>query len=306
MRNELLIATVLLCAATAVAEEPQLESRSVAIFNQHLYLGTFSRPRGIAYDRKHAEVWVADTGNQAVSVHRPDGAELYSFGSKQSLRDPVRIAIAPNGGVAVIEGDRSQIRLFNYRGIYKGDVALTDIPGKPLIGAVTYDGDGKLYVADNRSGQIFIYDPDGRKRAQFGSHGTDEGQFMSVCAIAVAPNGTIYVADQQTIAVQVFDSQGNFIRGWGRHEMGAANFSLPSGIAVDSQGRVIVTDELRHQVKIFSSTGTLLHQFGGLGQGHGQLSFPSDVTLDDKDRIYVVERGNARVQVFEITTSGAR
>lgn len=298
MVNRLLLAA-LLFASTAAADEPQLEYRTVTIFNQHLYLGTFSRPRALAYDRKHAEVWVADTGNGAVSVFRPDGGELYSFSSRQYLHDPVRIAVAPNGGVAVVEGDRTHIRLFNYRGLYKGDVALSGIEGSPMIGAVTYDADGRLYVADNRSGEIYIYDPDGRKRQQFGSHGTDEGQFQSICAIAVAADGTIYVADQQALAVQVFDSQGNFIRGWGRHEMGAANFSLPSGIAVDSQGHVIVTDELRHQVKIFTPAGVLLHQFGGLGEGGGQLSFPSDVSVDDKDRIYVVERGNSRVQLFE-------
>jgi len=288
MLNELLLALLFV-----------LDYRTTAIFNQHLYLGTFSRPRAIAYDRKHAEVWVADTGNGAVSVFKADGGELYSFSSRQYLHDPVRIAIAPNGGIAVVEGDRTHIRLFNYRGIYKGDVVLSGIDEKPMIGAVTYDADGKLYVADNRSGEIYIYDPDGRKRQQFGSHGTDEGQFQSICAIAVGGDGTIYVADQQALAVQVFDSQGNFIRGWGRHEMGAANFSLPSGIAIDSQNRVIVTDELRHQVKLFTTAGALIHQFGGLGEGAGQLSFPSDVTVDDKDRIYVVERGNARVQVFE-------
>jgi len=299
MASRFLALVLVLFAATSLADDPQLEYRTVTIFNQHLYLGTFARPRALAYDRKHSELWLADTGNGAVSVFRPDGAELYSFTSRQYLHDPVRVAIAPNGGIAVVEGDRSRIRLFNYRGVYKGDITLNGIDGTPLIGALTYDADGKLYIADNHSGQIFIYGPDGRKRQQFGSRGTDEGQLQSVCAIAIGSDGAIYVADQQAIAVQVFDSQGNFVRGWGRHEMGAANFSLPSGIALDSQGHVLVTDELRHQVKIFTPAGVLLHQFGGLGEGAGQLSFPSDVAVDDKDRIYVVERGNARVQVFE-------
>ena len=152
MLSELMIAAALV-----------LEYRSATIFSQHLYLGTFSRPRAIAYDRKHTEIWVADTGNGAVAVFRPDGGELYSFSSRQYLHDPVRVAVAPNGGVAVVEGDRTHIRLFNYRGIYKGDVALSGIDGTPMIGAVTYDNDGKLYVADNRSAQIFIYDPDGNR-----------------------------------------------------------------------------------------------------------------------------------------------
>ncbi len=294
----------LMLLAASVAAEESLSYRTVTIFNQHLYLGTFSRPHAIAFDTKHQELWIADTGNGAISVHRSDGGELYSFSSRRHLNDPVRVAVAPNGNIAVVEGDRRHVRLFNYRGVYKGDVALSGVEGLPIIGAVTYDADGKLYVADNQSAQIFIFDPDGRKRAQFGSRGTDEGQFRSICGIAVGTDGTIYVADQQALAVQLFDSQGNFIRGWGRHEMGAANFSLPSGIAVDSAGRILVTDELRHQVKIFNRDGELLLQFGGLGFGEGQLSFPSDLCVDDKDNIYVVERGNSRVQVFGVVTTG--
>ncbi len=291
------IAVLLLIAAGMAAEEP-FGYKSVAIFNQHLYLGTFSRPHAIAFDAKHQELWVADTGNATMSVFRTDGGELYSFSSARYLHDPVRIAVAPRDNIAVVEGDRRHVRLFNYRGVYNGDLDLKGIDGQPIIGAVTYDSDGRLYVADNQSAQIFVFDPDGRKRTQFGSRGTDEGQFRSICAIAVGPDGTIYVADQQALAVQLFDSQGNYLRGWGRHEMGAANFSLPSGIALDSSGHILVSDELRHQVKIFTRDGVLLGQLGGLGYFDGELSFPSDLCVDDKDNIYVVERGNSRVQVF--------
>ena len=296
MRNSCLFA-LLLFAAGVTAEEP-LDYRTVTIFNQHLYLGTFSRPRAIAFDAKQRELWIGDTGNGAVSVFRPDGAELYSFSSRRYLHEPVRIAVAPDGGIAVVEGDRRHVRLFNYRGVYRQDVDLSAVEGTPVIGAVTYDSEGKLYVADNQSAQIYVFDPDGRKRSQFGSRGTDEGQFRSICGMVIGADGTIYVADQQALAVQLFDSQGNYVRGWGRHEMGAANFSLPSGIALDSKGRILVSDELRHQVKVFDREGAFLYQFGGLGAGAGQLSFPTDLCVDDKDNVYVVERGNSRVQVF--------
>ena len=289
-------------SALAQDEPPdkgRLEYRPLLMFNQHLYYGTFSRPRGVAFDREHGEVWVADSGNGLIGIYQPNGAEIYSFGSRQYLRDPVRIAMAPKGSIVIVEGDHAHVRVFNYRGNYKGDLTLTGIGEKPIIGAIAYDGDGQLYVAENRSSQIFVYRTDGTLKMQFGSRGTDEGQFRSVCGIAVDAQGTIYVADAQALAVQVFDSQGNFLRGWGKHEMGAENFSLPSAIAVDSKGHIIVTDELRHQVKIFSAEGKLVAQFGSLGDQPGELSFPSDVTVDDKDRIYVVERQTARVQVFE-------
>lgn len=304
MRRGLCALLIVFAAIVARGQEgdaPQLTVEPRFMFNQHLYYGSFSRPHGLAYDREHEEIWLVDGGDDLISVFRTDGVELYAAAHKETIRDPVRIAVAPHDRVAVIEGDRSRVRILNYRGEPLSDVPLPDLGEKPLIGAVAYDASGNLYVAENRSGQIFVYKPDGTLKRQFGSRGTDEGQFRSVCAIAIGGDGTIYVADQQALAVQVFDNQGNFVRGWGRHEMGAANFSLPSGIAVDSRGEVIVTDELRHQVKIFSPAGDLLTAAGGLGSGRGQLSFPTDVIVDSHDRIYVSERGNSRVQVFEIT-----
>ena len=288
-------------ASCAMAQEegPQFDYKPVVLFNQHLYFGSFSRPRAITVDREHNEVWVADSGNGLLGVYRPDGAELYSFSSRRYLRDISRMAIAPKDMLAVVEGDHAHIRLFNYRGVYKGDVPLESIGEKPVIGAIAYDGSGNLYVGENRSAQVFVYRPDGKLKQQFGSRGTDEGQFRSICAITVGPDGTIYVADAQALAVQVFDDQGNFVRGWGRHEMGGEHFSLPSGIALDSKGNVIVTDELRHQVKIFSPEGKFLTQFGGLGTYPGELSFPTDVAVDQRGRIYVTERSTSRVQVFE-------
>lgn len=293
--------TILLIAPMLSAQsddEPQLTYHSIAIFNQHLYYGNFSSPHAVAYDRAHGEVWVADSGNGLIGVYQPNGTELYSFGSKKYLRDPVRIAVTPNGMLAVVEGSHAHIRLFSYRGEFKGDVPLKGIGEKPVIGAIAYDSDGNLYVGENRSGQVFVYAPDGRLRQQFGSRGRDDGQFQSITGIAIDDQGSIYVSDAQALAVQIFDSQGNFVRGWGRHEMGGANFSLPSGIAVDSQHRILVTDELRHQVKIFDAAGNLLGQFGGLGPDVGQISFPTSIAVDDKDRIYVTERSTSRVQVF--------
>jgi len=299
---------VLLAAAPLFAQNddaPQLEYHSVAMFNQHLYYGTFVSPHAVCFDRAHGEVWVADSGNGLVGVYKPNGTELYSFGSKKYLRDPVRIAVNPKGMVAVVEGNHTNIRLFSYRGEYKGDVPLKGIAEKPVIGAIAYDSDGNLYVGENRSAQIFVYAPDGRLKQQFGSRGRDDGQFQSITGIAIDDAGTIYVSDAQALAVQLFDNQGNFVRGWGKHEMGGANFSLPSGIAVDSQHHVIVSDEMRHQVKIFDSTGKLLTAFGGLGSGPGQLAFPTSVAVDDQDRIYVTERSTSRVQVFEREVTSA-
>ena len=288
--------------AAAQDNEPRFDVKPVAMFNQHLYYGTFARPHGIAVDPERGEVWVADSGNGLIGIFSREGAELYAFASKEYLREPVRIVIAPGGNVAVIEGDRAHVRVFNYRGNYKNDLDLTALGPKPIVGAIAYDSAGNLYIGENRTCQVFVFAANGKLRRQFGSRGTDDGQFQSIADLAVAPDGTIYVLDQQAIAVQEFDNQGNFIRGWGRHEMGAQNFSLPSGLALRGD-YVYVTDELRHQVKVFTTGGKFLTQFGGIGAEAGQLSFPTDLAVDADGRIYVTERSTSRVQVFEISVA---
>jgi DNA-binding beta-propeller fold protein YncE len=289
------------CALTAQAQERRFEARSVAMFNQHLYYGSLSRPLGLAFDREHEELWVADSGNGLMGIFRPDGAELFAFGSKDRLREPARVTIAPGGNVVVIEGERSLARRFNYRGEYLGDLDIPELGPKPVIGAIAYDGSGTLYVGENRSSQVFVFRRDGKLKTKFGTRGTDEGQFQAIAGIVIDSDGTLYVLDQQAIVVQAFDDQGNFLRGWGRHEMGGENFSLPAGIALDGKGHVFVADQLRHQIKVFSTEGKLLGIFGGLGEASGQLSFPTDVACDSQGRVYVSERRTSRVQLFELT-----
>jgi sugar lactone lactonase YvrE len=279
----------------------RLTVRPAFMFNQHLYFGAFDRPRALACDRERGELWMADTGSGRVGIFRLDGTEIYSFQSRQVLRNVSRIALSPDGHLLVVEADRTKIRRFDYRGEYRGDVELPAVDHKRVIAAIAYDANGNLYVGDNATAEISVLTPQGRLKLRFGSRGRDEGQFMAFAAIAVAADGSIVVADQQALAVQRFDSQGNFIAGWGKHEMGKANFSLPSGLALDAQNRIYVSDELRHQVKVFSPEGELLAAFGGLGDGPGQLSFPTDVAVDGDGRVYVAERFTSRVQVFALS-----
>jgi DNA-binding beta-propeller fold protein YncE len=306
---KLLIVAFVLSANLAHGQEPAAPIyayRAINAFNLYLYQGSMGIPASIAIDSKHDEVWVADTGKDLLGVFAMNGVSLFAFGSDALVRQPQRIAVAPSGELYVVEGKRQRIRRFSYRGESRGDVPLEKFEKEPSIGAIAFDGDGNLYIAENHSGQIFVYNAAGKLRVQFGSRGLGEGQFLSITGLAIAPDGSIFVADQQGIPVQSFDNQGNYLTGWGRHEMGRENFALPSGIAVNSKGYVIVSDELRHDVKTFDRSGKVIQLFGGQGPDLGAFSFPTFVAVDAKDRLYVAERGNKRVQVFELVEVAAK
>ena len=279
--------------------------RPIAIFSQHLYQGDLRGPRGIALDRAHGEVWIADSGNHLLGVFTPDGVPLFTAPPSRHLREPARMVVDARGRLLVLDNDRSRIKVLSYRGEYLSDLALPGLRETPRFGALACDAEGNLYVGENESGQVLVFSPDLRPRLRFGERGDEDGQFQSIAGIAVDA-GAIYVVDHQVRPVQVFDRRGNFLRGWGRHDLGAENFSLPEAVAVDSRGHVVVVDALRHEIKFFDGQGRFLDRFGGLGARPGQIAYPSDLVIDGQDRLYVVEKGNSRVQVFEQVERGTQ
>src|SRR5215210_8037498 len=79
---------------------------------------------------------------------------------------------------------------------------------------------GVLYVA-NRSNptqgpaggiRVGMLTIDERYLGEFGSFGTEDGQFTWLTAVALDSRGDVYVADEYRHDVQVFDKDGRFLR----------------------------------------------------------------------------------------------
>ena len=137
--------------------------------------------------------------------------------------------------------------------------------------------------------------------AQWGSPGSDDGQFNRPISIAVDSSGNVYVGDIFIHRVQKFSSTGTYLAQWGSYGSGNGQFYTPSGIAVDSSGNVYVVDTGNNRVQKFSSTGTYLAQWGSYGSGNGQFYTPSGIAVDSSGNVYVVDTGNNRVQKFSST-----
>lgn len=56
-----------------------------------------------------------------------------------------------------------------------------------------------------------VFDPVGNFILQFGSHGSENGQFDRPAAVACNPNDDMVVADKDNHRVQVFNRNGEFL-----------------------------------------------------------------------------------------------
>lgn len=76
------------------------------------------------------------------------------------------------------------------------------------LGALTTDSDGQIYVVDNQSKSIRIYDPDGRLIQVIGREGKGPGEFVSISNLTVEPQEQkIWVYDVSLFRVSVFAPQ---------------------------------------------------------------------------------------------------
>jgi DNA-binding beta-propeller fold protein YncE/signal transduction histidine kinase len=134
--------------------------------------------------------------------------------------------------------------------------------------------------------------------SQFGSAGSDDGQFTNPTQIAKDSSDNIYVVDSGNNRVQKFDNNGNYLSQFGSGGSGDGQFAMPFGIVIDSINNIYVADSGNSRIQKFNSSGGYVGEFGSAGSGDGQFSFPTSMSLDSSGNIYVADTGNNRIQIF--------
>lgn len=120
---------------------------------------------------------------------------------------------------------------------------------------IAVDGQGNVYVVDPANYRIEKFDANGNFIIQWGSQGTEDGQFLDAGGIAIDQQGNVYVTDNQqnvggpTSQVSKFDSNGKFLLKWGSTGTDLGLFNYPSGIAVDQQGNIYVISVIENVQK---------------------------------------------------------
>jgi len=135
---------------------------------------------------------------------------------------------------------------------------------------------------------------------QFGSKGSENGQFSDPYGVACNSRGDIIVAESSNHRMQVFDKAGKFLFKFGSEGNGNGQFLNPFGVTVDQRNnQIVVADSRNHRIQVFDEKGGLIRAFGSPGSGDGQLSNPFGVVVDSRGNYFVAEYGNHRVSVFD-------
>jgi DNA-binding beta-propeller fold protein YncE len=165
---------------------------------------------GIAADRR-GDVYVA--GDSLVEYNGETGAlvRVLRYRAGAAPRD---VQVSPTGTVvSAWQADSDDVALFDDSGKLQrriGAAVSLHNDGSERANHVAVDGSGNVYAFDTYGSAIYKFSAEGKYLSQFGSDGTNSGQFHRLLAVAVDGHGRVYASDM--LSIQVFDSGGRFLR----------------------------------------------------------------------------------------------
>jgi hypothetical protein len=250
----------------------------------------FTNPFGVAVDGA-GNVYVADTGNDAIRV------------------------VTPVGDVTTLAGGSL--------GSGNGTGTEAQFDG---LSAVAVDAAGNVYVADTGNHTIrkvtaagVVTTLAGLARAAGSTDNTGAAaRFRSPSGVAVDAAGNVYVADTGNQIIRKVTAAGVVTTLAGQPGMAgaadgvgsAARLRAPFGVAVDQAGTVYVADQFNDTVRKITAAGvvtTLAGSSGVPGNADGAgaaagFSGPHGMAVDQAGSVYVADTRNATIR--KITAAG--
>ncbi|XP_002737346.1 E3 ubiquitin-protein ligase TRIM71-like [Saccoglossus kowalevskii] len=157
---------------------------------------------------------------------------------------------------------------------------------------------GRVYVVDNNSHYIRIYNQDGGYIQSFGSQSGGDCQFIYPHGITSDSQGNVIVADNWNHRIQVLTGEGEFLFKFGSRGNSDGQLQYPRGVATDTEGYVYVSDYNNNRVQKYDSHGQFVCRIDSPTDG---LSSPRGICVtNDKPfgKVVVADTGNNCIKVF--------
>jgi sugar lactone lactonase YvrE len=266
--------------------------------------GRLQKPRAMAIDHDDLLYIVDFTGR--IQVFTPDGEYLRGWRTPEIENGkPTGLSFDLSGRLLV--ADTHYYRILSYTP--EGELLENEViggtcgfePGEfTLVTDAVQDSAGNYYIAEyGEYDRIQKFSRDREFLFQWGSHGSEPGQFVRPQNLAVDENDLIWVADACNHRIQVFDATGDearLVKMWGRQGAAAGELSYPYDLVLDGGDHLYVAEFGNHRVQKFTLDGQSLGTWGTNGRREGQLYSPWALVLDSKRRIHILDTYNHRVQ----------
>lgn len=188
-----------------------------------------------------------------------DAAHRVSFVSEMILDNPYYIAAEPNGTFYVTSRK----------------------------GAILTGGEGLIYV----------YSPDGQRKATFAGRDQNGDPYLKKPAGIAIDGDRLYVCDKSQDKVVIFSKDGKWIDAFGESGSAAKQFRNPEGIFI-YQGILYVADMDNNRIQMFGSNGVYLRSIGNTGADEAALKSPSAVVVGAGGLIYAVDGMDHLVKMY--------
>jgi sugar lactone lactonase YvrE len=271
-----------------------------------------SFPRGMAVD-ENGEIYVAEYGNDRISVWDANGTFLRGWGSVGAndgqFKDPQGVAVF-EGEVYVTEWTGHRVQVFDENGTFLrkwGGFGTADGQFQYPWGIVVdRDANGtQVYVTEswgaNRS-QVQVFDENGTYLRKWGGYGSADNQLYNPTGIAIGPDGLVYLNSRSHYKVKVFQKNGTYVRSFVTTQANGAIANYPYGLSFVGN-RLAISNAYYsdHRVRIYETNGSFVTAMGmeTNGNAEGQFDGPYYVATDSAGKLLVSDGNNHRIQVFD-------
>ena len=246
---------------------------------------------------------LSSTGNSIIEYDRTIGLTAMEG---RGFSNPVDLAISSGRRIYVLsrtnptQTEGIRVGICNLESDYFGEFGAYGTGDGQFVWptALAFDSQDRLYLADEHSSRITIFDTAGGFVGKWGQQGAAEGMLHGPAGLAFDANDNIYVSDHRNNRVQKFTKDGRFLLAWGSAGGGDGELNLPWGLCVASDGDVYVADWRNDRIQRFTADGDFVSTLGEPGGEVGRLNRPASVAVDERGIVYVADWGNHRVVVF--------